>query len=538
VTMPAKRIISPIPFPHQPRRCELGVIPAQTPSPFGLRRELEIEADAVTSIELLPRLDSGQGNPNNFGHLDLRKAFAELLQISSRKKAGSSPFSTRLPRPSGPLWKAAAQLAKINDQRISDVLQELVLLTYAAKYPVQPQPVLVNLALKQYIRAVHGLGSSVVELGDVQLTAGASAGSYLVLRAFLNSRVIPPDAGVIVLSPIYSPLVELCDVNGLRTTVVYEDARNDSVSPQLRQEIERKSNRLLLTVHPGNPDGRARSLKWIKDLATCVRKRDDLFVIEDAAYAPFIRDCPSLISELPANTVLLGSFSKIVGMCGVRVGYIATAISCLIDRTLDESPMPERYSSRVRRGNSFVERCWLEAGDVSFSHTGSVSTHSIVLAALFAALWLSDPSAAERYRSRVQVELDERYTALLDGLGLDRGTRSNVPACSYHAWIDLHEVILSFDSFGASLDSWLQANLSTLQVVRHIAHSQNAIVLPGDGFRAPGKFWIRACVGNLNDAQECFALGERIRAAVRELRTWQESGEILCSICRDRFKRS
>lgn len=82
---------------------------------------------------------------------------------------------------------------------------------------------------------------------------------------------------------------------------------------------------LIYFCSPNNPTGTAATRKQLTDLVNFAKKNHSV-IIFDAAYANFIRDpaIPKTIYDIPdANEVAieLGSFSKIAGFTGVRLGW-------------------------------------------------------------------------------------------------------------------------------------------------------------------------------------------------------------------------
>jgi len=82
---------------------------------------------------------------------------------------------------------------------------------------------------------------------------------------------------------------------------------------------------IIFITSPNNPTGVAASHKQLNELVDFAQKNRSLIVF-DSAYAPFIRDFdfPKSIYEIPGAdqvAIEVGSFSKMAGFTGVRLGW-------------------------------------------------------------------------------------------------------------------------------------------------------------------------------------------------------------------------
>ena len=93
-------------------------------------------------------------------------------------------------------------------------------------------------------------------------------------------------------------------------------------------EGECKTGDTLMICNPNNPTGEARKPEELAALLTEVKAGGGSLVVDEA----FIEYCPeySLRSNLCPGLIILGSFSKILGIPGVRLGYI-----CAEPKTID-----------------------------------------------------------------------------------------------------------------------------------------------------------------------------------------------------------
>ncbi len=78
--------------------------------------------------------------------------------------------------------------------------------------------------------------------------------------------------------------------------------------------------RVVVLVNPNNPTGCLTSPNELRILAAELRARDGLLVV-DEAFADVLPIGASIISDIPAATVVLRSFGKMYGLAGLRLGF-------------------------------------------------------------------------------------------------------------------------------------------------------------------------------------------------------------------------
>ena len=92
-----------------------------------------------------------------------------------------------------------------------------------------------------------------------------------------------------------------------------------------------KDTKLVYICNPNNPTGTITSYKALKDFCSRVSERVPIFI--DEAYLEFVDgpDGKSMVSLLAEkkNVIVARTFSKIHGMAGLRVGYVAALPSTL-----------------------------------------------------------------------------------------------------------------------------------------------------------------------------------------------------------------
>lgn len=167
-----------------------------------------------------------------------------------------------------------------------------------------------NEAIRRRVRERHGF-----DPGASLITAGVSGGLLLSYLALLDpgDEILVPDPHFVM----YRVLAELTGA----------EARLYDTHPDFRirrEALERAlgpRTKALLVNSPSNPTGHVLDEEEIDTVASFAREHD-LVVISDEIYDAFVYDGPhrSVASRYP-RTVLLGGFSKSLGMPGWRIGY-------------------------------------------------------------------------------------------------------------------------------------------------------------------------------------------------------------------------
>jgi histidinol-phosphate aminotransferase len=134
--------------------------------------------------------------------------------------------------------------------------------------------------------------------------------------------LLEPGAELVYAWPSFSMYPHLAALTGARAVTVplTEDGRHDL--PAMLREIT-AATRICVICNPNNPTGTALPLEEIAQFASELPKHVALIV--DEAYVEFnlLQDPDDSLRLLKRhnNVVLLRTFSKVYGLCGLRVGY-------------------------------------------------------------------------------------------------------------------------------------------------------------------------------------------------------------------------
>ena len=169
-----------------------------------------------------------------------------------------------------------------------------------------------NSALRRRLADRHGVPASRIAIGN---------GSCDVLLA-AGDALLEPGAELVYAWPSFSVYPHLAAASGARALEVPLDAEHRHDLEAMRKEIT-VSTRLVIVCNPNNPTSTALPLDEIAAFIADIPRH--VCVILDEAYVEFnvMQDPDDSVDLLNKhqNLVLLRTFSKIYGLCGLRVGY-------------------------------------------------------------------------------------------------------------------------------------------------------------------------------------------------------------------------
>ncbi|HXR29250.1 MAG TPA: histidinol-phosphate transaminase [Solirubrobacteraceae bacterium] len=164
-------------------------------------------------------------------------------------------------------------------------------------------------------------------------------GSCDILLA-AGEALLEPGAEVVYAWPSFSVYPHLSAASGARAVTVPLDGSERHDLPAMLREIT-VATRLVIVCNPNNPTSTAVGLAEIAEFLAQVPRH--VCVIVDEAYCEFnlIEDPDAslaLLTDHP-NLMLLRTFSKVHGLCGLRVGF-ALCGSEELPRALDQVRQP------------------------------------------------------------------------------------------------------------------------------------------------------------------------------------------------------
>jgi aspartate/methionine/tyrosine aminotransferase len=164
----------------------------------------------------------------------------------------------------------------------------------------------------------------------VLVTGGGSEANFAIISALLK-----PGDHMIVEHPNYPSLYEVPRSLGLDVslfTLRYEDGfrpRWDDL-----EKLVTPRTKLISLTHPNNPTGSMISRGELERVIELVESRD-IYLMFDETYRDLAYEnkLPSAAS-LSSKVVIISSMSKIYGLPGIRIGWLATKDRYLLDATL------------------------------------------------------------------------------------------------------------------------------------------------------------------------------------------------------------
>jgi histidinol-phosphate aminotransferase len=158
----------------------------------------------------------------------------------------------------------------------------------------------------------------------VETTAGRIAvgnGSCEILLAAADA-LLEPGAEIVYAWPSFSMYPHLAAQSGARAIEVPLDADGRHDLEAMAREVT-AATRVVLVCNPNNPTATALPIEEIDAFVAALPRH--VCVIMDEAYVEFSTlqdpDESLPLAERHPNLVLLRTFSKVYGMCGLRVGY-------------------------------------------------------------------------------------------------------------------------------------------------------------------------------------------------------------------------
>jgi histidinol-phosphate aminotransferase len=169
-----------------------------------------------------------------------------------------------------------------------------------------------NSALRRRLGERHGVPASRIAIGN---------GSCDVLLA-AGEALLEPGAELVYAWPSFSVYPHLAASSGARAIEVPLDGEDRHDLEAMRREVT-VATRLAIVCNPNNPTSTALPLDEIAAFVADVPRH--VCVILDEAYVEFnmLQDPDESVALLARhpNLVLLRTFSKAYGLCGLRVGY-------------------------------------------------------------------------------------------------------------------------------------------------------------------------------------------------------------------------
>lgn len=156
----------------------------------------------------------------------------------------------------------------------------------------------------------------------VIVTAGSDDAIALLMLALLQGG-----EHIIAHAPAYQPLTDLAAWRGAEVTPwEAEEAHGWALSLDRLSALIRPTTRLLIVNFPHNPTGWCPDPSFVHGLVT-IAELHGLLILSDEVYAGLaLTDGEPFhpLASLTPRAISLGSLTKVFGMPGVRIGWLAT----------------------------------------------------------------------------------------------------------------------------------------------------------------------------------------------------------------------
>lgn len=485
-----------------------------------------------------PSLDAGRGNPN-WINTKVRSSYTRLMDFANEecklvmdkgdmaehgnKEGISDRFAEYMDASDETdkfLLDAIDHCEKDLGMDRDDLLFELTNGIIGDYYP-EPSRCLTNTEkiLNEYIESTLFNGKQIESGTDIFPTEGGSAAMCYVFHSLNHNRILKPGDKIAIGTPIFTPYLEIPDVNnyGLVSIDVSADKdHNWDINPDELDKLRDKEIKAFFLVNPSNPASHALSSQTLEKLKDIVQDNPDLIILTDDVYGTFVTGFESVYSALPDNTILVYSFSKLYGVTGWRTGLIAMSRNNVVDRLIEELPdedkkaLEEEYSIAVSDPDSmkFIDRLTADSRSIGLYHTSGLSTPSQIFMDLMA---LSHTTyEKDEYIEMANALVNERYTTFMEALGLEPDTGEE--NARYYALVDINALIT--DKYGEEFAQWKQDNISDIDFLNDLAERKGVVLMYGPGFDAP-EGNVRISLANLN-SEDYTEIASRIMELLEE----------------------
>ncbi|MHA2075081.1 MAG: pyridoxal phosphate-dependent aminotransferase [Candidatus Hodarchaeales archaeon] len=172
-----------------------------------------------------------------------------------------------------------------------------------------------------YLQSQHGL---IYQNDEILVTSGGQSAIYATLKT-----ILAPKDNIVVFFPSYPPYINAIKYAGANLIPITTTIEREFDIPidKLRAVLSEKSIKALLLISPSNPTGSIISKKTQKGIVKLAEEYDFL-LLSDEIYNRIIYSSQNYQSiatypEAQARTIIFQSFSKMLSMCGFRIGFIA-----------------------------------------------------------------------------------------------------------------------------------------------------------------------------------------------------------------------
>lgn len=249
---------------------------------------------------------------------DIGDAYAKMAEEKIDLMGWADPF---MPDPSVPDF-------------IRETLAEEVMKESAAHYTAPVGSLRLRQLLAEKLKRQNGL--DVDPMRNIIITPGSDSGLYFAILPFVHEG-----DEVLIPSPSYpNNFLDVEIMGGISVAVELKEEEGYQLNVSLLEEKVTERTRMVILTHPNNPTTVVYDRQSLEELADfCIRH--DLILVCDQAFEDFTFEhemvTPATLPGMFERTVTVFSFSKGMGLSGLRVGYIVA----------DDKVMDTMYANAV-----------------------------------------------------------------------------------------------------------------------------------------------------------------------------------------------
>jgi len=397
-----------------------------------------------------------------------------------------------------------------------DFLHEMACGILACNYPVPDRMLkLSHNICREYLLREMCHGAPVTGGVDLFATEGGTAAMTYIFNSLKSNRLVRPGDKVAIARPIFTPYLEIPELEDYGLESVYLDAdENDGwqIADSELDKLRDPSVKAFFLVNPSNPPSVQLNARVRATLQNIIEAdRPDLILLTDDVYGTFVDDFVSMFAVCPQNTILVYSYSKYFGSTGWRLGVIALHEDNVLDRLLGELPeedlaaLDKRYASLTLEPRSLkmIDRLVADSRSVALNHTAGLSTPQQVQMTLFSLFALMD--TADAYKAEMKRLVRNRLDTLYRSMGVVH--EPDVDSAGYYAELTLDGVAKNL--YSKEFEDWLLGQVRPGEILYRIADEAGVVLMPGRGFgdQAPSA---RVSLANLNESDYA-AIGRAVR---------------------------
>ena len=509
-------------------------------SPFEVKDAL-IELASTHADRLM--LNAGRGNPNwvatepRHGYWQLGRFAtqeAERFQGYMRQGVGGLPekagivgrFDTFVQMHAGEpgIDFLRACLAYVRDNLGhpgDEFLHEMACGIIGCNYPVPDRMLELSEAIcEEFITREMCRDVPVVGGMDLFATEGGTAAMTYIFNTLHANRILRPGDKVAIARPIFTPYLEIPDLEEYSLEQVYIEADEEDGWQLPDAELEKLKDpavKAFFLVNPSNPPAvqvGARARATIQSIIE--NDRPDLILLTDDVYGTFVDDFVSLFAICPHNTILVYSYSKYYGATGWRLGLIALHKDNVLDKQLHELPeadldaLDKRYATLTLKPRELkmIDRFVADSRAVALNHTAGLSTPQQVQMVLFSLFSLMDVQDA--YKAEMKRLVRDRLATLHRAAGVT--VELNPESSAYYDELTLDAIASQL--YTRDFVDWCKEEVQPGEVLYRIANEAGVVLMPGSGF-GDTRPSARVSLANLNESDYA-AIGKAIRHVLDE----------------------